>query len=179
MTAPRRLRPIETDAPDREPAPAGTAARLRVALATQDMAAVNAHFAGARTLAVYEVSPQDWSLVEVTQFDTATDEAGSGRESDRVAPRLEALAGCALLFVRAIGGPAAARVVGAGVHPIKLAEDEAVEGVLTRVQAMLRSSPPPWLRRTMAAGRRASPTRFMDDDDLDHDTDPAGLPEEA
>ncbi|MBB4312180.1 nitrogen fixation protein NifX [Roseospira marina] len=142
---------------------------MKVALATQDMTAVNAHFAGARTLAIYEVSTEGWTLVEAVQFDdvTAQDGSGHGHEDDRVGPRLAALDGCTLLFVRAIGGPAAARVVNARIHPVKIAADESLDSVLERVRVMLDGTPPPWLRKAMMA-RNASDTPrtdFMDDDE--------------
>ncbi|MBB4268092.1 nitrogen fixation protein NifX [Roseospira visakhapatnamensis] len=146
---------------------------MKVALATQDMATVNAHFAGARTLAIYDVTPGGWSLVEAVQFDEATAEDGRGHGDahgdtpgdDRVGPRLAALEGCALLFVKAIGGPAAARVVNARVHPIKVQDDEPVDRVLERVRGMLDGTPPPWLRKAMGAGAStgARPA-FLEDD---------------
>jgi nitrogen fixation protein NifX len=173
MTALRRLRLVDTGGARPSAACSPTASKespaVKVALATQDMSAVNAHFAGARTLAVYEVSAEDWSLVEAVQFDdvTAQDGGGGGHEEDRIAPRLTAMEGCTLLFVRAIGGPAAARVVAARIHPVKLQSDEPVDQVLERVRTMLAGSPPPWLRKAMMNrdGGSAPRTDFMDDDE--------------
>lgn len=149
---------------------------MKVALATQDMAAVNAHFAGARTLAIYDVTPDGWSLCEAVQFLDASNEDGTGHDDDRVAPRLAALEGCTLLFVRAIGGPAAARVVAARIHPVKVPHDEPVASVLDRVQGMLKGTPPPWLRKAMGAASGGAGRRpdFMDDEE-----DTAGTREEA
>ncbi len=175
MTTRRRLRLIETDdAPMSETETAtGAAAALRVALATGDMTTVNAHFAGARTLALYDVTATGWSLVEAVQFEdiTAEDGAGQGHQDDRIAPRLAALAGCALLFVRAIGGPAAARVVAARVHPVKLMTDEPIDAVLERLRGQIAGTPPPWLRKAMRAGQPDGVARrdFMDDDQDDDD----------
>lgn len=171
MTTRRRLRLIDTDdttmtSPETE---STVAPALRVALATQDMKTVNAHFAGARTLALYDVTPTGWALVEAVQFEdvTAEDGSGQGHQDDRIQPRLEALAGCALLFVRAIGGPAAARVVAARVHPVKLMGDEPLDAVLERLRGQIAGTPPPWLRKAMRAGRPEGAGRrdFMDDDD--------------
>ena len=50
------------------------------------------------------------------------------------------------------GGPAAARVVNARIHPIKVTSDEPIGDVLTRCQTMLRGNPPPWLRKVLQAG---------------------------
>jgi nitrogen fixation protein NifX len=64
--------------------------------------------------------------------------------------------------VRAIGGPAAARVVHAKVHPVKLPADEPITAVIERVRGMLSSNPPPWLRRALRTGDES---RFIDDED--------------
>ena len=135
MTAPsiRRLRLV-----DAEPAapsaakPAGGS--MKIAIATQDLKSVDAHFAGARTIAIYEVSIEGSKMLEAVRFDIASNEDGNHGDDmdDRITPRLEAIRGCQLLFVRAIGGPAAARVVNARIHPIKVTSDEPIGDVLAR-----------------------------------------------
>ncbi len=146
---PRRLHVVE-GAPAGAPGPATGDKTVKVALATQDMKSVNAHFAGAPTMVVYDVGPETCRLVEAIQFDQRSAEDGvhTDDNDDRITPRLKALEGCTLLFVKAIGGPAAAKVVKQRVHPMK-APDEPIESVLTRVQDMLAGTPPPWLRKAM------------------------------
>lgn len=131
---------------------------MKVAFATHDLKTVDAHFAGARHFAIYDVDREGHRLVEAIGFETASNEDGVHAEAgdDRIAPRLEALAGCALLFVLAIGGPAAARVVNHKIHPIKLQQPEPIPQVLERVRTMLNGTPPPWLRRAIG---RYSPER--------------------
>ena len=46
------------------------------------------------------------------------------------------------------GGPAAAKVVRAGAHPVKIADGAAAREVLARLQQTL-IKPPPWLAKTM------------------------------
>jgi nitrogen fixation protein NifX len=164
MTAPertrttRRLRLVDGgDAPTvfhpdspNAPAPAEGGA-MRVAFATQDLATVDAHFAGARNLAIYEVSDTASRFVEAIQFESATRQDGVHAEEgdDRITPRVEALAGCTLLFVQAIGGPAAAKVVAQRIHPVKLPHPEPIASVIERLRTMLSGSPPPWLRKAL------------------------------
>ncbi len=139
---------------------------MRVAFATQDRARVDAHFASARTFLFYDIGPDEHSFVEAVQFDTVSTEDGRHAEDgdDRLAAKIDALTGSALLFVRAIGGPAAARVVRAKVHPIKLPDDEPIAQVIERVTLMLKSNPPPWLRRAIRDAE-SGPDRFLDDED--------------
>ena len=139
---------------------------MRVAFATQDRANVDAHFASARNFLFYDIGPDGHSFVEAVEFDTVSQQDGNHSEDgeDRLLAKIDALSGSALLFVRAIGGPAAARVVRAHVHPIKLPDDEPIPSVIERVRAMLNSNPPPWLRRAVE-NRAAGPERFIDDED--------------
>ena len=150
MTATRRLRIIETE-DDTEAPQSGPA--IRVAIASQDMKNVNAHFGSARKFAIYDVTKTGWNLVETVVFDAVSDEQGThaaGGE-DRIGPKVEALAGCHLLFCLAIGGPSAAKFVSAKIHPIKVPEPQPVEAVLERTRVMLNGAPPPWLRKVLAA----------------------------
>ncbi|MFC3320503.1 nitrogen fixation protein NifX [Mesorhizobium cantuariense] len=140
--------PDEVHGPVRE-RPAGA---LRVAIATQDMKDLNAHFGSARRFAVYDVTREEWSLVEAVAFDDVSDQSGKHQAEgdDRITPKVEALKGCHLLFCLAIGGPSAAKLVSAKIHPIKVPQPESIQEVLLRTQVMLRTCPPPWLRKVLA-----------------------------
>lgn len=149
----RRLRLIEEPGEDltgegARPAPEG--GHMKIAFATQDLKTLDAHFGGARNFAIYDVSETETRFVEAVQFSAASKEDGVHHDSeDRIASRVEALKGCTLLFVQAIGGPAAAKVVNARIHPIKVAQPEPITALLDRVQTMLRGTPPPWLRKVL------------------------------
>lgn len=161
----RTLRLVEDELPalDRGPVKGG---RMKIAFTTNDMKSVNAHFAGARTIAVWEVGQEDATFVQAIQFDNASAESAKHDEDgdSRVAARIAALEGCSLLFVKAIGGPAAAKVVRANVHPVKLPTEETIADVITRVQGMMQT-PPPWLRKAMLAGR-GDDFDFLEDDEV-------------
>lgn len=125
---------------------------MKIAFATHDMRTVDAHFGGCRQLAIYDIGIDSQRFLEAIQFDEVSHEDGEhiGSENeDKLSPKIEAVKGCALLFVLAIGGPAAARVVNNKVHPIKLRAPEPIAEVILKVQAMLKGNPPPWLRKVM------------------------------
>lgn len=148
MTA-RRLRLIDPEDPMTSETP------LKIAIATNDMEHLDAHFGAARKFAVYEVTTRSARLIEVLEFDEVTAQQGRhDNQDDRITPKVEALTGCALLFVLAIGGPSAARVVRAGIHPIKRKGPEPIADVLAQTQQMLEGSPPPFLRKVL--GRPAT-----------------------
>ncbi|TIV07820.1 MAG: nitrogen fixation protein NifX, partial [Mesorhizobium sp.] len=56
-------------------------------------------------------------------------------------------------------------VVAAKIHPIKVAEPQSIREVLLRTQMMLRTCPPPWLRKVLAqAGVAETKPSFEDED---------------
>ncbi len=143
-----------------------TASRVRVAVATQDGKTMNAHFGSAKRFQIYEVTSRGSRLVSAASFDDVSDESGDHRPdgADRIAAKISALAGTQILFVMAIGGPVAARVVRAKIHPIKLSAPEAIGTVLEKVQGMLVGDAPPWLRRAIAATEERS-MDFLDEEE--------------
>ncbi|MGB0696087.1 MAG: nitrogen fixation protein NifX [Rhodospirillaceae bacterium] len=177
MTA-RRLRLVDDEyGLDRTPVEGG---RMKVALATNDMKTVNGHFNGAKNMAVYEVGRDGYEFIEVIQFDDLSKQDGKHTEDgeDRLNNKVKALTGVALLFVKAIGGPAAAKVVRNDIHPIKLPTDEPMTSVLDRVQTMLNGNPPPWLRKIMLRDEKVAAAAggahaFLDDDEDDYEEESA------
>ena len=147
--------------------PAGAqGGHMKVAFATQDLHTLDAHFAGARHLAIYDVSPEGHRFLEAVRFDAASNQDGVHAEDghDRLDTRVGALEGCALLFVLAIGGPAAARVVARKVHPVKLPKPEPISDILDRVQTMLNGTPPPWLRKAMRGATGQAGSDFLEEE---------------
>lgn len=158
MTA-RRLRLIE---PEKDMTDSETP--LKIAIATNDMERLDAHFGSAAKFAIYEVTAASARLVEVLEFDTVTDQKG-GHDNidDRITPKVEALTGCALLFVLAIGGPSAAKVVRAGIHPIKRKDPEPIADVIAQTQTMLKGSPPPFLRKVLGRPKTDFASDYAED----------------
>ncbi|PTD97718.1 dinitrogenase iron-molybdenum cofactor biosynthesis protein [Pseudothauera lacus] len=129
------------------------AGALTVAVASNSGEQLDGHFGSCNRFLIYRVAEDGIWLTGVR----STLEA-DGAE-DRNAARAELLAGCQLVYVQSVGGPAAAKVVRAGVHPVKFPAGGAAREVLAQLQRVL-GSPPPWLAR--ALGREAqSLARFV------------------
>ncbi|WP_027555692.1 nitrogen fixation protein NifX [Bradyrhizobium sp. Cp5.3] len=122
---------------------------MKVAFATQDLKRVDAHFGWARNIAIYDVRPDGHRFVEAIQFDGDLKEDGN---EDKLTPKIEAIKDCAILYVAAIGGSGAARVVAQKIHPMKVAEPEAIDDLCVKLEGVLKGSPPPWLRKVLAKG---------------------------
>jgi nitrogen fixation protein NifX len=123
---------------------------MKIAFATQDLETVDAHFGWAKNIVIYELDQDGHFLLETHSFEGDLQEDGN---EDKLAPKLALIADCAILYVAAIGGSAAARVVAKAIHPVKVNEPESIVGLLDRLQATLRGTPPPWLRKALAKGR--------------------------
>lgn len=123
---------------------------MKVAFATQNLETVNAHFGWAKHIMVYEVSPEGFTHAETYNFGGDLQEDGN---EDKLAPKLEAVKDCAILYVAAIGGSGAARVVARKIHPVKVKEPEPIAEILEKLRAVLAGTPPPWLRKAMQKGR--------------------------
>ncbi len=123
---------------------------MKVAFATQDQQRVDAHFGWAKHLAVYDVQPESYRYVQ--NFGFGDDLAEDGDE-DKLAPKLAAIADCAIVYVAAIGGSAAARVVAARIHPVKVNTPEPILDILDKLQVVLKGTPPPWLRKALLKGQ--------------------------
>jgi nitrogen fixation protein NifX len=152
---PRTLRLVDTDCPAPDETP------LRIAVATDDLESLNAHFGSAKKFAIYEVWKTGARFVEAHEFANVTRQKGEhDSQDDKITPKVEALEGCALLFALAIGGPSAAKIVKAGVHPIKRKDPEPISDVLDQVKVMLNGTPPPFLRKILGTQQKPD---FMDD----------------
>ena len=120
---------------------------MKIAFATQDKAHVDAHFGWAKSIVVYEASPEGHHFVE--SFDSG-DKLEEDGDEDKLAPKLEAIKDVAILYVAAIGGSGAARVVAMKIHPIKVPQPESIAEILDKLQVVLQGTPPPWLRKALA-----------------------------
>jgi nitrogen fixation protein NifX len=135
---------------------------MKVAFATQDLKRVDAHFGWAKNIAIYEISPEGHRFVEAVQF--AGDLQEDGNE-DKLQPKIEAIKDCAILYVAAIGGSGAARVVANNIHPMKVNQPEEISGLLEKLVGVLKGSPPPWLRKALLKGQER---KFDFDDEVEH-----------
>jgi len=133
---------------------------MKVAFATQDLKRVDAHFGWAKHIAIYDLEPEGHHFLEAVEFEGDLKEDG---DEDKLAPKIEAIKDCAILYVAAIGGSGAARVVAHNIHPMKVNQPENIEELLDKLQDVLKGNPPPWLRKVMMKGKE----RNFDDFDED------------
>ncbi len=136
---------------------------MKIAFSTQDKESVNAHFGWAKHILVYELDANGHRFVQSFEFGDKLEEDG---DEDKLAPKLAVIHDCAIVYVAAIGGSAAARVVAAKIHPIKVPQPEPITEILDKLQVVLQGTPPPWLRKALQ--RDAAPSHDFEDDEVTH-----------
>lgn len=115
---------------------------LRVAVASNSGSAVDGHFGSCARFLIYQVSRQEARLIALRST------LGTETAEDKNVARAQLIADCHLVYVQSIGGPAAAKVVRGGAHPVKVAEGGSAADALRRLQGTL-DTPSPWLAKIM------------------------------
>ena len=138
---------------------------MKVAFSTQDLQRVDAHFGWAKNIAIYELSAEGYQFLEAVQFEGDLQEDGN---EDKLAPKLDAIKDCAILYVAAIGGSGAARVVAQGIHPMKVPQPEPIVDLLEKLQGVLKGTPPPWLRKVLAKEDKSKDREFDFEEEVEN-----------
>jgi nitrogen fixation protein NifX len=116
---------------------------IRVACASNTGEQLDGHFGSCQRFLVYQVSPGALRLVDIRAVDD------SAADGDKNGYRAALIDDCQLLFVVSIGGPAAARVVRAGVHPVKHPAGGEARVEVAALQGRIGPAAPPWLAKIM------------------------------
>ena len=117
---------------------------IRIACSSNNGDKIDGHFGSCTRFLIYQVSAEEIRLVAIRSI-PAVDP-----DEDKNKIRADIIADCHVLCTASIGGPATAKVVRAGLHPMKLKEIKPAPAMMAELQEVLRSSPPPWLAKIMA-----------------------------
>ncbi|WP_299485608.1 nitrogen fixation protein NifX [Acaryochloris sp. IP29b_bin.137] len=124
---------------------------MKIGFTTRDSVHINAHFGSASQIDVYDANDRGYAFLETLKFEDDLKEDGN---EDKLQPKLQALKDCAIVYVSAIGGSAAARLIQKNITPIKAqSENDEIQDVLLRLVKTLNGSPPPWLRKALSKGQ--------------------------
>lgn len=135
---------------------------IKVAIATNDLLAVDANFAIAKQLVFYEVSAEESEFVDCVQFRAggkvgkgpgggmgcSMGDPSGGVANEAMVDRIESVKGCALLFSKGLSDLHAVSVKNLNVFPVKVENSREIPEVLEYVQKMI-VRPPLWLRRAL------------------------------
>ena len=119
---------------------------IRVAIASNSGEALNGHFGSCIRFLVYQLSADDLQLIDIRSALEAD------FSDDRNLFRANLIKDCQVLYVVSIGGPAAAKVVRAGIYPIKIVEGGEAREIMQKLQGVMKGNPPPWLAKILGVG---------------------------
>ncbi len=117
--------------------------KLKVALTSNQGEMVNGHYGSCLRVLIYEVNESEHQLVEVREMPTEK------KGEERAIAMLDRVRDCHMLFTLSIGGPAAARVTRANIHPIKKMTPMSAQEVLSDLSNVIATNPPPWIKRIL------------------------------
>jgi nitrogen fixation protein NifX len=120
---------------------------IRIACASNDFVNVDGHFGSCQQFMIYQVSKDEARLIDIRDTEQPHEV-----EDDKNRFRAELIKDCQVLYLVSIGGPAAAKIIKLGIHPIKLARALSLTEVLDELQNVLTGAPPPWLAKVMGIG---------------------------
>ncbi|MDD5394358.1 MAG: NifB/NifX family molybdenum-iron cluster-binding protein [Thiothrix sp.] len=132
---------------------------IRIACASNSGDLLNGHFGSCERFLVYQVSQTAQRLIDVREI--GDDEAAE----DKNAYRADLIKDCQVLFIASVGGPAAAKIIKKGIHPIKQPTVVPCSELLDKLQLAL-ANPSPWLGKVMGKDAQAR-ARFTGDDEDD------------
>lgn len=129
---------------------------LKVAFATTDMKQVNQHFGSAKSFAIYAVNPGQATLLEVAQFGRL-DQDGN---EDKLAVKLSALEGCAIVYSQAVGSSAVQQLTRMNIQPVKVEAGSNISELIWALQDDLNEGPSAWVAKALAAHGKSDTNRF-------------------
>lgn len=116
---------------------------IRVAVASNSEEMLDGHFGSCKRFLIYQVSKDENRLIDIRQIDDAE------AEDDKNGYRASLIKDCQILFIASIGGPAAAKVVRVGAHPIKKPNMGEARQEIAELQQAIASNAAPWLAKVM------------------------------
>ena len=152
----------ETDDEDQLPTPVPYVegempGSIRIAVASNQSDRLDGHFGSCLRYLIYQLSATELKLIDIRSAIEAD------LSDDRNAFRVSLIRDCQVLYLVSIGGPAAAKVIKAGIYPMKVTAGGIAPEVLAQLQQVISTSPPPWLAKALGveAGERVKNYRSV------------------
>jgi nitrogen fixation protein NifX len=133
---------------------------LRVAVASNTDENLDGHFGSALRFLIYQLGKNEIRLVAVRP----TLEADLAE--DKNAARAALINDCQIVYVQSVGGPAAAKIVRADVHPMKHPQTGPAREIIARLQSIL-DAPPPWLAKILGVEAQSLARFAEEEEELD------------
>ncbi len=132
---------------------------IRVGISSNTGNNLDGHFGSCLRFLVYQVSATDMRLIDIRST------AGADLSDDRNAFRADIVKDCQVLYMVSVGGPAAAKIIRAGVYPLKKIEGGTAPDVIKQFQQIMAGSPPPWLAKILGVSAEQRLKNYKGEED--------------
>jgi nitrogen fixation protein NifX len=116
---------------------------IRIAVASNNEEKLDGHFGSCLRYLIYQLSTEEIRLIDIRSA------AGTDLSDDRNGFRVNLIKDCHVLYIVSVGGPAAAKMIKAGLYPMKITEGGAARAILADLQRAIATSPPPWVAKIL------------------------------
>ncbi|MGK7943868.1 MAG: dinitrogenase iron-molybdenum cofactor biosynthesis protein [Microcystaceae cyanobacterium] len=116
---------------------------VRIAVASNADETLDGHFGSCLRYLIYQLSEDEIRLVDVRSAE------GADESDDKNGFRVNLIKDCQVIYLVSVGGPAAAKVIKAGLYPMKILEGGEARTILGQLQQVMLTSPPPWLAKIL------------------------------
>ena len=134
---------LEDDLPDLETFTSSEELSIKVAVASNSAEQLNGHFGSCIRYLIYQLNTTELKLIDIRSA------LAADFSDDRNGYRADLIKDCDIGYFVSVGGPAAAKVIRAGVYPIKEISGGEAREVLSKLQQVMQKSPPPWLAKIL------------------------------
>ena len=115
---------------------------MNIAFASSNGEAVDQHFGWSKTFYLYKVGKDSSKLLSV--IDSSEEPEG---EKEKLNYKIGTISEADIMYCTQIGPTASKMIQAAGVHPVRVAENESISEAIAKLQGMLNDAPAPWLLR--------------------------------
>ncbi|WP_276784387.1 NifB/NifX family molybdenum-iron cluster-binding protein [Thalassolituus oleivorans] len=115
---------------------------IRIACASNRGDRIDAAFGNCCHFLIYQVSAHDICLIDVREPDRRRSNITA---AERLEKQVALVDDCHVVYALTIGASAAASLVRAGIHPLKVGSPQPAPQCLTQFQQVISNGPPPWL----------------------------------
>ncbi|MGR9107292.1 MAG: dinitrogenase iron-molybdenum cofactor biosynthesis protein [Gammaproteobacteria bacterium] len=116
---------------------------IRVACASNHGEMLDGHFGSCRRFLIYQVASSEVRLIDIREVENEQE------AEDKNSYRAFLIQDCQLLFIGSIGGPAAAKVIRANIHPVKKPNPCPAREEMEALRKVIGREAPPWLAKAM------------------------------
>ena len=115
---------------------------MNIAFASSTGENVDQHFGWSKNFYLYEVGKESFKLLKI--IDSSEEPEG---EKEKLNYKIGTIDEADIVYCTQIGPTASKMVQAAGIHPVRVAENEAISDAIAQLQGMLNDTPAPWLLR--------------------------------